>query len=94
MARLFGVSKTTCIDMSSSIAILDNATTVYIDALWKIHVQECVEASLLLSKEHTEDIGVCYLENDEDDNTLSQMEKGIRVPSPSDLPMPPASWLA
>ena len=86
--------KTTCIDMSPSIAILDNATTVYIDALWKINVKECVEASLLSSKGHTEDIGMCYLENDKDDNVLSRMEKGIWVPSPGDLPMPPASWLA
>ena len=81
--------------MSPSIAILDKATTVYIDALWKINVKECVEASLLSSKGQlpSEYIGLNYLDNDKDDNVFSRMEKGILVPSPHDLPMPPASWL-
>ena len=82
--------------MSPAIAILDNATTVYIDALWKIHVKECIEASLLSAKGQfpNEDVVAFYLEHEKDDNVFSRMEKGILVPSPGDLPMPPASWLA
>ena len=81
--------------MSLSIAILDKATEVCIDALWKINVKDCIDASLAASKGKfpIDAVYPNYLESDNDDNVFSRMEKGIWTPSPQVLPMPPASWI-
>lgn len=71
----------------SSIATLDNATQVALDAIWKINIQECIIAS-----NATEDS--CLKEDPvKTNNILSAMEEGILSPTPDTLPMPPPAWL-
>jgi len=65
--------------------ILDKTTQVYLDALWKIQVQECIKASKL-SK-------ILPVKEIEYDSILYNMEEGILPPKPIELPMPPPAWL-
>ena len=69
----------------SSMNILDKMTEVSLDALWKIKVQECIDAHNLVKENPVSDIS--------DDIILSNMEEGILPPKPEDLPMPPPYWL-
>lgn len=71
----------------SSITILDNATQVSLDALWKIQIQECIEASKLSKV-------LIYPAKEMDyDSILYHMEEGTLSPKPQELPMPPPAWL-
>ena len=58
---------------------LDKYTSIQIEALWKISVQECIEKSK--NEKITEDY-------------LDLMEKGeyCDPPKPDSIPCPPASW--
>ena len=69
----------------SSIDILDKMTQISLDALWKIKVQECIEASLSSV--------LIYPVKEIDDSILYNMEEGILPPKPIELPMPPPAWL-
>lgn len=67
--------------------LLDKMTQVSLDALWKIQVEECIEASksskvLIYPKKETD-----Y------DDLLYHMEEGTLSPNPQELPMPPPAWL-
>ena len=69
----------------SSIDILDKMTQISLDALWKIKVQECIEASLSRV--------LIYPMKEIDDSILYNMEEGMLPPKPIELPMPPPAWL-
>ena len=70
----------------SSMDILDKMTQVSLDALWKIKVQECIEASL-------SSVLIYPAKETEYDCILYNMEEGILPPKPIELPMPPLAWL-
>ena len=70
----------------SSMDILDKMTQVSLDALWKIKVQECIEASLSR-------VLIYRVKEIEYDCILYKMEEGILPPKPLELPMPPPAWL-
>lgn len=69
----------------SSMNILDKMTQISLDALWKIKVQECIDAHKLVKENPVSDMF--------DDIIISNMEEGILPPKPEDLPMPPPYWL-
>lgn len=67
--------------------ILDKITQISLDALWKIQVEECIEASksskvLIYSEKDTDYASLLY-----------HMEEGSLSPKPQELPMPPPAWL-
>lgn len=67
--------------------ILDKMTQVSLDALWKIQVEECIEASKSSKV-------LIYPEKETDyDSLLYHMEEGTLSPNPQELPMPPPAWL-
>ena len=62
-------------------------TQVSLDALWKIQVEECIEASKSSKV-------LIYPEKETDyDSLLYHMEEGTLSPNPQELPMPPPAWL-
>jgi len=70
--------------------ILDKMTQVSLDSLWKIKVQECIEANKRIKATAT----LIYPASDtSDDIIISNMEEGILPPKPDELPMPPPYWL-
>lgn len=60
-----------------SIIILDNATQIALDSLWKDKVSEAILTSI---------------KHEYHDYKYDTMEKGILSPSPSELPKPPPRW--
>lgn len=67
--------------------ILDKMTQVSLDALWKIQIEECIEASKSSKV-------LIYPEKETDyDSLLYHMEEGTLPPKPQELPMPPPAWL-
>jgi len=78
--------------------ILDKMTQIALDALWKIQIQECVDASKLLQvrprgmtdeeliKEQTRAISEIKMED-------FGTGVGTSSPNPQELPMPPPAWL-
>jgi hypothetical protein len=67
--------------------LLDKMTQISLDALWKIQIQECIDASM-------SSIPRIHPAKDTNyDSILYNMEEGILPPKPKDLPMPPSAWL-
>jgi len=71
----------------ASMDLLDKMTQISLDALWKIQVQECIDASMSSRTliHPTRDTNY--------DSLLCSMEEGMLPPNPKDLPMPPPVWL-
>lgn len=71
----------------SSIDVLEKMTQIALEAIWKIQIQECIDASISPKT-------FIYTAKDTNyDNLLYIMEEGMLPPKPKDLPMPPPAWL-
>ena len=67
--------------------ILDKMTQVSLDALWKINIMECIEASM------SSKVPIYTVKEIDYVSLIYNMEEGILPPKPIELPMPPPAWL-